>query len=303
MQFSAHQKIAAATTNRKLRASAYKLYRWVCWRTDGNTSLFARLDGIRKATGLSKEAIINGRRELERVNLIRAQREGGPEGGYYFTVLNADHYLQLDWSRKPLPRYFRIPYASLLSTIYPEKWTGTDALIYDELSMRMSRAGKNELPLMSHWFKAVSKNTLSAREKRLAQTGFIRVKNRGQNRVIEILNPETSQSMPPKGADQEPTERAYYIDRDTGARRLLNEEDFTPEVFETYFRKSLPRTAEWSPGHNAHCHSSRLSAGRRSCEALPHRLCFAVLPVDLLPEDGGAQRTWAKPSETRGQLQ
>src|SRR2546426_7855284 len=230
MQFSAHQKIAAATTNRKLRAS-----------------------GIRKATGLSKEAIINGRRELERVNLIRAQREGGPEGGYYFTVLNADHYLQLDWSRKPLPRYFRIPYAALLSTIYPEKWTGTDALIYDELSMRMSRAGKNELPLMSHWFKAVSKNTLSAREKRLAQTGFIRVKNRGQNRVIEILNPETSQSMPPKGADQEPTERAYYIDRDTGARRLLNEEDFTPEVFETYFRKSLPRTAEWSPRRNAHC--------------------------------------------------
>jgi hypothetical protein len=119
--------------------------------------------------------------------------------------------------------------------------------------VRMSTTGKNGLPLMSHWFKAVSKNTLRTSEEHLEQTGFIRVKNSGTNRVIEVLNPETSQSMPPKGADQEPTERAYYIDPNTKARKLFNEEGFTPEVFENYFRESLPRSAEWSPGHNAHC--------------------------------------------------
>lgn len=253
VQRSAHQKIACID-NSKLRASSYKLYRWMCSRLDTTSTFSAKLRAICKATGLSKDAIINARRELKHIKLIRADLEGGPGGAYQFTVFNADNCLfPLDWNKKPWPVYFTVPSVSMLSTIYPEKWTGTDALIYDELSIRMSTTGKNELPLISHWFKAVSKNTLSASEECLEQTGFIRLKNSGQNRVIEMLNPETSQSMPPKGADQEPTERAYYIDPNTKTRKLLNEESLTPEVFETYFRKSLPRSAEWSPGHNAHC--------------------------------------------------
>ena len=218
------------------------------------TSTFsARLQAIRKATGLSNDAIINARRELQRINLIQTHREGGPGGSYWFTVLNADNCpLPLDWSSKPWPRYFVVPHASMLAAIYPQKWSGTDALIYDALLVQMT-TGKNELPLTSHWFKGVSKNTLSASEQCLEHTGFIRVKKGAKNRVIEILNPETSQSMPPKGADQEPTERVYYVDRDTAQRRLLTDEGFTPEVLENYFRKSLPRSEEWSPGRNAHC--------------------------------------------------
>src|ERR1700691_391967 len=141
----------------------------------------------------------------------------------------------------------------MLSAIYPDKWTGTDALIYDALSEMMSKTGNNELRLVGHWFKAVSKNTLSDNEEHLKQTGFIRVKGSGQDRVIEILNPETSQSMPAKGADQEPTERAYYVDPGTRARRLFSEEGLTREIFETYFRKSLVRGEEWSPGSLAYC--------------------------------------------------
>ena len=136
---------------------------------------------------------------------------------------------------------------------FPAEAEQTDALIYDQLALRIGETGKNELPLRSHWFKAVSRNTLSGSEKRLEKTGFIRVKASGPNRVIEILNPDTSQSMPAKGADQEPIQRAYYVDHGTGARRLFSEEGLTREVFETYFRKSLPRGAEWSPGQNAHC--------------------------------------------------
>ena len=59
--------------------------------------------------------------------------------------------------------------------------------------------------------------------------------------------------MPAKGADQEPIERTYYVDPGTGARRLFSEEGLTREIFETYFRKSLVRGEEWSPGQNAHC--------------------------------------------------
>jgi hypothetical protein len=220
----------------------------------GSPTFSAQLEAIGKATGLSKEAIINARRELQRIKLIRAIKEGGPGGGYQFTVLNADNGLfPIDWNSKPWPRYFSVPSASMLSTIYPDKWTGTDALIYDALSERMSKAGNNELSLMGHWFKEVSKNTLSDSEERLEGTGFIRVKGSGQNRIIEILNPDTSQSMPAKGADQEPAEHVYYVDPGTGARRLFNEETLTPEVFENYFRKSLLRSAEWSPGSHAHC--------------------------------------------------
>ena len=59
--------------------------------------------------------------------------------------------------------------------------------------------------------------------------------------------------MPARGADQEPAERVYYIDPATRTRRLFNEESLTPEVFEAYFRKSLPRGEKWSPRSNAHC--------------------------------------------------
>jgi CHC2 zinc finger len=252
VQCSAHQKITEIE-NSKLRASSYKLYRWLCSRAAG-FSISAKLQAIRKATGLGNDAIINARRELRRINLISTNREGGPGGQYQFTVLNADNGLfALDWSSKPWPRYFVVPSASMLAAIYPQKWTGTDALIYDALLVQMTTTGKSELPLTSHWFKAVSKNTLPASEQTLQDTGFIRVRNGGKNRAIEILNPETSQSMPAKGADQEPTERVYYVDRDTAQRRLLREEIFTPEMFESYFRKSLPQSEEWSPGRNAHC--------------------------------------------------
>ena len=254
VQSSAYQ-IIAGIKNSKLRASSYKLYRWMCSRRTRTTSVFSsRLQAIHKATGLSKEAIINARRELQTIKLISANRAGGPGGTYEFTLLNADNFLfPLDWGSKPWPRYFPAPVASMLSAIYPDKWTGTDALVYDALLEMMSKTGKNELVLTAHWFEAVGKNTLHLAEEHLKQTGFIRVKNGGKNRVIEILNPETSQSMPPKGADQEPMDRAYYIDRATGARKLLTEEALAPEVIETYFRKSLPRGAEWSPGRNAHC--------------------------------------------------
>ena len=226
----------------------------MCARTYRASTFSERLQRIQKETGLSKEAIINARRELVDFNLIKADRLGGPSGGYQFTVSNADDYpFPLNWDKKPWPRYFPVPSASMLSAIFPHKWTGTDALVYDELSKRMSRTGRNELELRGHWFKAVHKTTLHNSEERLKQTGFIRLKNRDEQRVIEILNPETSLSMPQKGADQEPRDRAYYIDEDTGSRKLLTEEGFTPKVIETYFRKSLPRAAEWVPGSNAHC--------------------------------------------------
>jgi CHC2 zinc finger len=252
VQCFAHQKITEIE-NSKLRASSYKLYRWLCSRAAG-FSISAKLQAIRKATGLGNDAIINARRELRRINLISTNREGGPGGSYQFAVLNADNGLfAIDWSSKPWPRYFVVPHASTLTAIYPQKWTGTDALIYDALLVQMTTTGKNELSLTSHWFKEVSKNTLPDSEQTLEDTGFIRVKNGGKNRAIEILNPETSQSMPPKGADQEPTERVYYIDKNTTQRRLLTDEGFTPEILENYFRKSLPRGEEWLPGRNAHC--------------------------------------------------
>jgi hypothetical protein len=253
VQCAGHKKLVDLE-NSKLRASSYKLYRWMCSRMGGSPTFSAQLEAISKATGLSQETIINARRELQHINLIQADKEGGPGGGYQFTVLNTKHYpFPLDWNSKPWPHYFSVPSVSMLSAIYPDKWTGTDALIYDELALRMSAIGKNELPLRGHWFKAVSKNTLSDSEERLEQTGFIRVKGSGQDRVIEILNPDTSRSMPAKGADQEPTERVYYVDPGTGLRRRFDEEDLTPQVIETYFRKSLPRGEEWSPGRHAYC--------------------------------------------------
>jgi hypothetical protein len=214
----------------------------------------ARLDAICKATGLSKEAIINARRELKRIRVISSYFDAGPGGSYQFTVLNSENGLfPLDWNVKPWPRFFSVPYISIVPRIYADRWTGTAALVYDALCEMMSKSGKNELQTDSHWFEAVSKNTLRAAEELLEQTGFIRVKNRAPKRIVEILHPETSQSMPPRSADGESPERAYYIDSHTSIRRPFTERGLTPEMVEIYFRKSLPRSAEWLPGQNAHC--------------------------------------------------
>jgi hypothetical protein len=109
VQYSAHQKITEIE-NSKLRASSYKLYRWMCCRMGTTSTFSARLQRIRKATGLSNDAIINARRELQRIRLIQAHLEGGPGGSYQFTVLNADKgFFGIDWSSKPWPRYFVVP--------------------------------------------------------------------------------------------------------------------------------------------------------------------------------------------------
>jgi hypothetical protein len=125
VQCAAHKKIVDIE-NSKLRASSYKLYRWMCSRTGTSATFSAQLEAICRATGLSEEAIINARRELQRIKLIQPIKEGGPGGGYQFTVLNADNCIfPLDWSSRPWIRYFSVPTASMISAIYPDKWTGT----------------------------------------------------------------------------------------------------------------------------------------------------------------------------------
>ena len=123
VQSAAHKKIV--DIEKQVTASSYKLYRWMCSRADTSATFSAQLQAIGKATGLSQEAIINARRELQSINLIQAHKEGGPGGGYQFTVLNAkDCLFPLDWNRKPWPHYFSVPSVSMLSAIYPDKWTG-----------------------------------------------------------------------------------------------------------------------------------------------------------------------------------
>lgn len=235
--------------NSKMRSSVYKLYRWMCAETDRSCVLTAQTSDIRKAIGLCENAIIKARNELVRLCLIRAELMGGPGGGYHFTMMNPKTSLPIEWGVRSRPQFFRVPYASTLSSIFPEKWSGTDALVYDELCQRMGQSGINEVPRTEcHWLKQISKNTLNAAERHLAETGFIRV----TDSIIEVLHPETSQSMPARAWNQEPSDRAYYVEKDTGFRKVFTEELLTPQVIETYFRKSLPRPEEWNGG-DAHC--------------------------------------------------
>ena len=62
VQCAAHKKIVDIK-NSKLRASSYKLYRWMCSYTSRTPTFSAKLKEISKVTGISQEAIINARRE------------------------------------------------------------------------------------------------------------------------------------------------------------------------------------------------------------------------------------------------
>jgi putative DNA primase/helicase len=59
--------------------------------------------------------------------------------------------------------------------------------------------------------------------------------------------------MPSNAWELEPEERSYFIDPETGARKVFSEELLTPDVIEQYFRKSLPKATEWVPGYDTHC--------------------------------------------------
>ena len=103
--------------NSKLKASTYKLYRWFCFRANRVScgSFSAQMKEIRKETKLSRPAIIVARKELVNLGLIRAEREGGPGGRYYFTLMNPDEpSCPLDWSKRPYPLYLCAPVASVL---------------------------------------------------------------------------------------------------------------------------------------------------------------------------------------------
>ncbi len=184
--------------NSKLKASTYKLYRWFCFRAHRVScgSFSAQMREIRKETKLSRPAIIVARKELVNLGLIRAEREGGPGGRYYFTLMNPDEpSCPLDWSKRPYPLYLCAPVASVLPDIYAKKWTGTDALVYDALCAEMGRSGKSDLPKgKAHWLPCVAKNTLLAAEQHLVETGFIRLKTDS----IEMLHPETSNQCHPR---------------------------------------------------------------------------------------------------------
>jgi hypothetical protein len=188
---SAYQMITEIA-NSKLRASVYKLYRWLCFCSDRRSggSISAQMKKIRKETGLSDPAIIAARNELVKLGLVRADREGGPGGRYYLTLMNPDDpCFPLDWNKRPSVLYLCAPVASVLPEIYAKKWTGTDALVYDALCMEMGRSGQSDWPKKkAHWLPFVAKNTLLAGEQHLMDTGFIRSKAGS----IEMLHPVIS---------------------------------------------------------------------------------------------------------------
>ena len=106
----------------------------------------------------------------------------------------------------------------MLTAIYPQKWSGTDTLISDALLVGMTTTGKDELPLTSHWFEEVTRTPCLPVSRALEDTSFIRVKNGGKNRAIEILNPETSRSMPAKIRIRN-LRSVSFIDQKTAQRR------------------------------------------------------------------------------------
>ena len=54
-----------------------------------------------------------------------------------FCLLNFQTHVYLEWDHKPWPRYFRVPSVSMLSTIYVDKLSGSDLLVYDQLCQMM----------------------------------------------------------------------------------------------------------------------------------------------------------------------
>ena len=123
---------------------------------------------------------------------------------------------------------------------------GTAALVYDVMTARFNRSESIEFSRADLLkFAKMTAPTLRQALDGLARLGLIFC-----TKEVELLHPETSEPIPSEPHDVESEAELRFFDPRTGQKRRL---EFTPEIYEIYYRQSLPRSDVWHPGNNAHC--------------------------------------------------
>ncbi len=203
------------------------------------------VEDIQAGTALSKQAICDARPRLEEMGLVKIHRFKGKGGFCEVILLNAITGSELNWDSRPTPAYFQSPRVLTHDKLY-QNLHGTAVLVYDVMAARFNRTGATKF----------TRADLLKRGKMTAPTLRDALKNLGELRLIatgrdiELLHPEKGEPMPEGASAENSEERIYYLQPETGLKRRL---EFTPEVYENYYRQSLRHPDLWQPGNNAHC--------------------------------------------------
>lgn len=229
------------------RSSLWKVYRWYCTKTEqsGGNVVSPSVEEIQAGTALSKQAICDARPRLEEIGLLRTHRVKGKGGFSEVTLLNAKNGGELSWNGIPVPPYFQSPRVLTHRKLYPQLH-GTAVLIYDVMAAHFNRTGATK-------FSRAELLTLGKMTKptlREALAGLQAHRLIGCNQDIELLHPETGEPMPEGATVENSEEKIRYVDPMTRQKRRL---EFTREVYESYYRQSLPHSQLWEPGNNALC--------------------------------------------------
>jgi hypothetical protein len=214
----------------KPRASATKLYGWLAFK---GIHVQEGVKGIMKGTGLHEGAVVNARRTLDKVGLIRTEFNPGRGATYGHSILNAKSGEPLDWCEKP--RYFQVPESLMFRKQYT-KLGGTALLVYLTVLASVNRTGRQVLSLtaeLSAERAGVTPPTLRKAIEELTDDSAPLLRIAAGE--VHLLHPETGQSL----VELDNEENFVFIE--AGSRKHVGmQELLTPDNFRRYYGRELP---------------------------------------------------------------
>jgi hypothetical protein len=215
----------------KPRASAVKLYAWLAYR---GTYVQADVAAIMNGIGLFEGAVVNARKRLLEGGLIEADFKPGRGAIYGHTILNLKTRQPLDWAH--CPSYFQVPHCLMVKHQYVDL-SGSALLVYLAVLALVNKSGRHMQPLTAELLaKRASMSLPTIRGVLNELTDNSGPLLRVAPREVEIVHPETGQTLPEIDADGE---NLVFLEAHSGKRVGMNEL-LTPDNFTRYFCQELP---------------------------------------------------------------
>jgi hypothetical protein len=212
------------------RSSAVKLYLWLCYK-----GIFVQQDvaTIKNRLGLFEGAIVSARKQLTKAGLIGSDFNPGRGAIHGHSILNVKTGQPMDSADRPW--YFQVPHSVMLKEHYVEL-SGTALLVYLVVLAMVNKTGRPNQALTAETLAkraCISMPTLHCALDEL--TGNASPLIRMAARELELLHPETGQTLPEVDAEGE---NLVFREALTG-KRIGMDELLSPETFKRYYSQEL----------------------------------------------------------------
>jgi hypothetical protein len=226
------------------RSSAVKLYLWLCYR-----GIFVQEDvaTIKNRIGLFEGAIVNSRKQLTRAGLIGSDFNRGRGAIHEHSILNVKTGQPVNWADRP--SYFQVPHSVMLKDHYVELG-GTALLVYLVVLAMVNKTGRPSQTLTAETLAKRACVSMPTLDRALDElTGNASPLIRMAARELELLHPETGQTLPEVDAEGE---NLVFREARTG-KRIGMDELLSPRTFKRYYSQELRDIDPTVAQQDVHC--------------------------------------------------